>query len=167
METQPTGIFESDRKFIGWASMILLLLGLVSLLLVLICQYSSPPSGFCSTTWIPLFGGQLFQQALAPIRLPLAMSMLILGIGLRLPTGFGWATCLVILGLLTCFFSYLGSILFSGLDEYYAKIATNQIFPQDYPVVESIYVNIGLASLCVIGMVYLLLPSVRKLYWQS
>lgn len=159
------GIFESDRVFIGWTSIILLVLGLTSLILVLSCRMFDFSSDLCSATWVPLFGGfQIFSNDLASVNLPLAM--LILGIGLRLPTGFGWATCMVILALLTFLFTFMGIWLFRRLDDYYESIASNQIFPQDHPVIEGIVMNAGLGILCFLGMVYLLMPTVRNMYWK-
>lgn len=165
METQPKGIFESDRMFIGWASVLLLIVGIFSLILILSCRFFGSSWGLCEATWVPLFGGyQLFSEDLASINLPLAM--LILGIGLRLPTGFGWSTCMIILSLLGFLFFFMGIWLIRILDEHYLRIASNQIFPEDYPVTESIFTNFGLGIMCLIGIVYLLLPSVRKLYWH-
>ena len=164
METKPTDIFESDQLFIGWASLTLLVIGMLGLASMLFCKLTT--FGWCDSTWIPLFGGfQIFQNELATVNLPLAM--IILGIGLRLPTGFGWTTCVLLLTLLCTLFGFLSYWLLSKLDSYQAKIASNEILPQDYPILESIVVDVFFVGLCVLGLIYLSQTSVRRLYWQQ
>ncbi|MCB0847116.1 MAG: hypothetical protein KDE26_27885 [Bacteroidetes bacterium] len=163
MEDQSPDIFESDQAFVGVVSTILLAIGLFSLTLVLLCKAFQ--WGFCDLEWVPLFGGfELGRADLLAINLPLAM--LILGIGLRLNTAFGWATCLILLWILTGSFGAIAWKLYQNLDEFHLRVVENEILPQNYPIVESITVNIGFAILCVLGIIYLLTPSVRKLYWK-
>ncbi|GAB4420726.1 MAG: hypothetical protein OHK0039_34660 [Bacteroidia bacterium] len=162
MEERKPDIFESDQAFIRFVSTLLLLLGSASLVLVLLCKVFH--WGLCEVRWVPLFGGyDIFSEDLAAINLPLAI--LIIGIGLRLPTGFGWSTCVVLLWILMSLFGFISYWLSTELSDYYARIADNQLFAADYPILESIAVNAGLAILCFLGLIYLLQPPVRRLYW--
>ncbi|MEZ4774681.1 MAG: hypothetical protein R3D00_15960 [Bacteroidia bacterium] len=162
MDDQPRDIFESDHAFIEVMSTALLLTGIVSLLFVLMCKVLH--WNVCDLKWIPLFGGfELGRADLLAINLPLAL--LILGIGLRLYTGFGWATCLILLTILAGSFSAIAWKLVGSWDEYTRKVMEREILPQDYPLLESIVVNIVFAIVCFLGVTFLLLPSVRKIYW--
>jgi hypothetical protein len=164
MADQSPDIFESDQAFVGVVSTILLVTGVFSLAMILFCKVFA--WGFCDMKWIPLFGGfDLGRSDLLAINLPLAM--LILGIGLRLYTVFGWATCLILLWILAGSFSAIAWKLYQNLDELALRIAQNEINPENYPITESIIVNISFGILCVLGIFYLLTPSVRKLYWKS
>lgn len=164
MEDQTPDIFESDKAFIEVSSRVLLILGLSVLLLVLACKLLN--LGICHLRWVPLFGGfDVFREDLAAVNLPLAM--VIIGVGLRLYTGFGWSTCIILLWVLTGLFSFMTYWLTTQLDAYYAQIAAEQISAADYPILESIAVNCGLALLCLFAIFYLMLPSVRRLYWQK
>ncbi|MEM7656396.1 MAG: hypothetical protein AAF399_09730 [Bacteroidota bacterium] len=156
-------IFDSDQLFIGWASFLLLLCGLLGMTVMLLCRLTN--LGICESTWIPLFGGfQVFRTELATVNLPLAL--IILGIGLRLPTGFGWTTCVLLLSVLGGLFGFLSYWLWRQYAVFQSQVAENQILPQDYPIFESMAVNIGFAILCLAGVWYLFLPNVRRMYWQ-
>ncbi|MEO1451932.1 MAG: hypothetical protein AAFV07_20545, partial [Bacteroidota bacterium] len=117
--------------------------------------------------WIPIFGGyEIFRQDLAAINIPLAM--IILAIGLRLFTGFGWATCMVLLMLGTGIFSGLAYWLGTAqLRPYLALVEANQIFAGDYPVMESMAVDVLLAALCFGMALFLMQGRVRQLYWKK
>lgn len=163
MAAKSTDIFESDEAFLETASVVLLVLGISALVFVLLCKGFH--WGFCDLKWVPLFGGfDLFRADLAAINLPLAL--LILGIGLRLQTGFGWSTCVILLWALASIFSFMAYWLWGQLGEYYQQLEGQQIVAKDYPIVESIAVNVGFSILSLLGIIYLMLPSVRKLYWK-
>lgn len=163
MEDQSRDIFESDQAFIEVASIVLLVVGLISLTFVLLCKFFG--WGVCDLKWVPLFGGfNLGRADLLAINLPLAL--LILGIGIRLYTGFGWTTSLLLLLILSISFGSIAWKLISSYGEYTERINANEILPQDYPIVESIAVNLVFGTVCLLGIVFLSLPSVRKIYWR-
>ncbi|MDX2250405.1 MAG: hypothetical protein SF052_26725 [Bacteroidia bacterium] len=162
MEDQSQDIFESDHAFIEVVSTVLLAIGIFSLSFVLLCKAFL--WNICDLKWVPLFGGfELGRADLLAINLPLAL--LILGIGLRLYTGFGWVTCLTLMTILMGSFSAIAWKLIENWDEYARKVMEKEILPQDYPILESIVVNIAFAIVCFLGVSYLLMPSVRRIYW--
>lgn len=158
-------VFDSDSRFLAVVSALLLLGGVVALLISLICKALG--YGFCLLDWVPLFGGyEIFRADLAAINIPLAM--IILSIGLRLHTVFGWITCLLLLTLGTGIFSGLAYWLWTRqLSPYRALVETNQIFAGDYPVMESLALDSLLAMLCLGMALFLLQGKVRRLYQPS
>ncbi|MEZ4826743.1 MAG: hypothetical protein R3C61_10695 [Bacteroidia bacterium] len=162
MRDNSRDIFESDQAFIETMSAVMLFTGIFSLSFVLLCKGFG--WGICDLKWVPLFGGfELGRADLLEINLPLAL--LILGIGFRLYTGFGWATCLILLSVLAGSFIAIAWKLIGSWDEYTQKVLAHEILPQDYPLLESIVVNIVFAIVCLLGVIYLLLPAVRNIYW--
>lgn len=164
MHPQESDMFASDQRFVAVASSFLLILGGGLLALVLLCRLVG--WDLYANDWIPLFGGfDVFREDLAAINLPLAM--VILGIGLRLYTPFGWLTCVGLLTLLTVGFSALTWRLRQELDTYWQQAAQQPDLVRDHPLLESIAVNLGLAFLCALLWVYLWFPRVRRMFWRS
>lgn len=162
MAAKQPDMFSSDPHFVMAVSGFLLVSGGGMLIFVLLCRLIG--LDVCSLDWIPLFGGfDVFREDLAAINLPLAM--LILGIGLRLFTPFGWITCTVLLGILTTGFCILAYRLSQELDAYWQSAIEQPSLVQDHPLVESIITNLGLALLSLLLTIYLLSPNVRRLFW--
>ena len=163
MSTETPDIFSSDQIFIRVASGILIGLGLGSLLVILVLRLVGAEA--LEIDWVTIFGGfEIFRRDLAAINLPLAM--LILGIGLRLHTPFGWFTCLILLFGLLAGFSLLAWRLSRELESYWTMVAQDPNLAASHPLLESIAVNIGLAILAFSFLIYLFLPSVRKIFWS-
>lgn len=163
MAAKTPDMFHSDHVFLRVASGTLAILGGISLLFILGCRLLGAEG--CQLDWVPLFGGfDVFRRDLASINLPLAM--LILGIGLRLYTPFGWTTSALLLLLLCTGFCLLAWRLSQELDTYWAMAAAQPEQAIEHPVMESIAVNLGLALFCLIFFIYLWLPKVRKLFWR-
>jgi len=163
MHAREPDMFSSDQRFVAAASGFLLILGGSMLAIVLICRIFDWE--IYANQWIPLFGGfDVFREDLAAINLPLAM--VILGIGLRLHTLFGWLTCVGLLTLLTAGFTALAVRLRQELEAYWQQATTQPNLASEHPVLESITVNIGLAILCLLLLVYLLIPRVRRMYFS-
>lgn len=158
-------VFDSDNRFLAVVSALLLIGGVVALLVSLICKVMG--LGYCLLDWIPMMGGyDIFRRDLAAINIPLAM--IILSIGLRLFTGFGWTTCMILLLLGTGVFSGLAYWLGTQqLGAYLALIEANQIFAGDYPVMESFAIDALLAILCLGMAVFLMQGKIRRLYWHK
>jgi len=164
MTAQEPDMFSSDLVFLRVVSGTLIAVGAGGLLVV----FGGQLLGLDWTTWdwVPMFGGyDIYRRELAAINLPLAM--LILGIGLRLYTPFGWATCMVLLVLLLAGFGLLSWRLSHELGGYWQMVAETPEVARQYPLVESIAVNLSLAVLVLAFIIYLLLPQVRRLFWQS
>jgi hypothetical protein len=156
-------MFSSDQRFVAAASGFLLVIGGGMLGVVLICRIFDWP--IYANHWIPLFGGfDVFREDLAAINLPLAM--VIIGIGLRLHTLFGWLTCVGLLTLLTAGFTALAVRLRQELEAYWQQTTTQPHLASEHPVLESIAVNIGLAILCFLLLLYLIMPRVRGMYFS-
>jgi len=161
---QVADIFESDEAFIRFASSVALIMGGLVLLGVLLCKLLG--WNLCLLDWVPVLGGlDIFRGELLAINFPLAL--LILGIGMRLFTGFGWTTCVLLLWVLLGGFLAMAYVLNSYRDWYFEQIANEQIYAADYPLLESIVVNLSLALFCLLAIWYLMHPAVRKLYWNS
>lgn len=162
MGVRGTDIFSSDQRFLAATSTFMIAIGLGGLLLVLLCRVVG--MGVCNLDWVPLFGGyDEFRADLAAINLPLAL--LIMGIGLRLYTPFGWITCQLLLLLLGTGFSLLAWHLNGRLASYWQEVETQAYSGGQHPVIESIVVNTALAILAIVLFLYLLLPGPRKLFW--
>ena len=163
MAAQSSDIFESDSLFIEFASSVLLGIGLVMLPLGVSCKIID--WGFCDLQIVPLFAGQSqFRADLSSINLPLAM--IILGFAARLYTRFGWTICVLLLGLLTTFFSFMVYYLKLRLDKLYDESPLADSAVGQFSFIESMILNGGFALLCLIAIIYMFLPGVLKLYWR-
>ncbi len=155
-------IFESDVSFIRFTSSVLIGAGLVFGLLGLSCKLLV--WDYCVWQWVPLFGGlEDFPRELLNINMPLAM--LALGFSARLFSVFGWSVCVLVLGVMLTFFTWLGYSLITYPERFMVSAFSPGSVTPPMPHVESVIVNWGLAFLCLLGIIYLFLPSVRKLYW--
>jgi hypothetical protein len=164
MHAQEPDIFSSDQRFVAATSGFLLLVGGVMLGLVLLWRLFGWE--LYANDWVPLFGGfDLFREDLAAINLPLAM--IILGVGLRLYTPFGWLTCVMLLSLLCVGFSALAWRLRQELEAYWQQAIQQPQLAQEHPLFESIATNIGLAFLCALLLTYLWFPRVRSMFWPK
>ena len=100
---------QSDRfkalfQFLGVASSALIGTGIVMLLLGLSCKLVV--WGYCSLELVPLFGRDpRLPQEIPMINLPLAM--MVLGLGIRLYSPYGWWIITILLMVLTTFFGFL------------------------------------------------------------
>jgi len=164
MGVQGTDIFSSDQQFLAATSTFAIIVGLLGLTLVLGCKVLG--LAICDLDWVPLFGGfDVFRTDLAAINLPLAL--LIMGVGLRLYTPFGWITCQILLLLLGTGFTLLAWQLNAELSTYWQQVAEQPLLAERHPVVESIVVNTCFALLSALLFIYLLLPGPRKLFWTK
>lgn len=121
--------------------------------------------GYCQVHIMPLFGGiQEIRPDITNIILP--MSMVIIGIAVRLYSAFGWLITLFTLVMLNALFVRMGWWLKTNLPEYLLMAAQREGMGTDYPFVESLVMNSCLAILTFGGIVYLILPAVRRLYWR-
>lgn len=155
-------IFESDLTFIRFFSSLLVMAGLVFGVLGVSCKIWA--WAYCDWQWVPLFGGLTdFPRELLNINMPLAM--LAIGFSARLFSVFGWSVCVLVLGVLISFFSWLGYSLLTFPERFMASAVTPDSIVPPVPHMESVIVNWGFAFVCILGLVYLLLPPVRKLYW--
>ena len=153
----------SDRFFLSFTSAFLVSLGLIGLVLGLSCRIVE--WGYCRIHLVPIFGNwESVRQELTDltaINMPLAM--LALGFSVRLFTAFGWAITFLVLTTLSAFFSFLayqlyqGSAMISSID--YATASSN------LPI-ESLVINLSFVFLCVLGILYILQPVIRKMYWS-
>lgn len=155
-------IFRSDREFILFFANILLFGGFFSLFVALFCRILHLE--ICRELLVPMFGGfDVIRHELALFNLPLAM--IIIGIGLRLFSPFGWFTCLALGSVLALSFGYLAFLLGNNLDIFVGRVAQNTFSFSEHPVIESMFVNGLLALICSLFVIYLALNSTRSLYF--
>jgi hypothetical protein len=163
MERFSLDIFESDRSFIAFAGSVLAGIGLPMLILGLSCKVFD--WGYCHVTIMPLFGGlQEMRPDITNVILP--MAMVIIGISVRLYSGFGWLITLFTLVMLNALFVRMGWWLKTHLSDYLLMAAQRDGAGSDFPYIESLVMNFCLAVLTFVAIVYLILPAVRKLYWR-
>ncbi len=164
MPAKQPDMFHSDHVFLRVTSAGLIVLGLSALVITLVARLAGLGQG--PLDLLPIFGGyDVFRRDLATINLPLAL--LILGIGLRLYTPFGWITSTVLLAGMMLGFSLLAWRLGQEVPSYYELAAAHPSQALEHPVLESIAVNIGLTMFCLVFFVYLWLPKVRRLFWAT
>lgn len=162
-------IFASDRAFIEYAASWLSGIGLVFLLLGVSCQFAS--WGYCSVRLVPLFGGLgAFRPGFSTLALP--MALLVVGLGLRVYSYYGWMFTLMLIGCFNTLFLSLAYILWERLRLAQQSLAITQqagvSLAQDIShYKESIFINLSFAILCTFAMIFLCLPSVRKVYWKD
>lgn len=100
----PSSINQQDQNFLDIISAILLGAGLVMLLLGLSCKVIS--WSYCSWQLLPVFGRDIrFPEDITSINLPLAM--LVIGLGIRLFSPYGWWIITILLMVLLTFFGFL------------------------------------------------------------
>ena len=152
-------IFSSNELFIHRASFTAIIVGALGLLGTLACKFAG--WGICDQNLVPIFGGfDVFREELARIYLPLAL--LILGIGLRLYSRFGGLTCSALLLFMGIGFSYFAFLLWR---QYPMLLEMSSM--RNHPVAESILVDFCLALLSWGGFLFMMIPSVRRLYFYS
>ena len=121
--------------------------------------------GYCQVHIMPLFGGiQDIRPDITNIILP--MAMLLIGISVRLYSGFGWIISLFTLIMLNALFVRMGWWLKTNLSDYLLMAAQRDGAGTGFPYIESLVMNVCLAVLTFAGIIYLILPAVRKLYWR-
>jgi uncharacterized membrane protein len=121
--------------------------------------------GYCHVHLVPLFGGlQEIRPDITNVILP--MAMVIIGISVRLYSGFGWLITLFTLIMLNALFVRMGWWLKTNLSDYLLMAAQEDGAGIEYPYIESLVMNACLAILTFVGIIYLILPPVRKLYWR-
>ncbi|MEO0897048.1 MAG: hypothetical protein AAFY71_11655 [Bacteroidota bacterium] len=163
VEENNKDFFESDRQFVLTLSTYLLVGGLIVLLVSLIGRFLLP--AVFDGNFLPVFGGfQVFRKELTMFNLP--MAMMILGIGLRLFTFFGWLTCVVISTILSIGFGYLAFLLYTSLETLIGRANQSSFSFEEYPVIEAISIDVMLALIFAVFLLYMILPSTRKLYFQ-
>lgn len=164
MEVRKADIFKSDLLFIEFASSILLGIGIVLFPLGLSCKIFD--WAYCDIQLVSLFGGEdKFKADLSAINLPLAM--LILGISSRLFTKFGWSICMLLLSFMTCFFTFMVFYLNTRLNIRMLNNTLDSVPQGQFSYIESMVVNGGLAILCLLAIIYFLLPATRRLFWDK
>lgn len=164
MEVRKVDIFKSDLLFIEFASSILLGIGIVLFPLGLSCKIFD--WAYCDIQLVSLFGGEdKFKADLSAINLPLAM--LILGISSRLFTRFGWSICILLLSFMSGFFTFMVFYLKTRMDFRIVSNTLDSVPQGQFSYIESMVVNGGLAILCLLALVYFVLPATRRLFWDK
>lgn len=168
MQESIPDIFKSDQAFVATATSFLVGTGLLFLILGVSCEFFS--WAYCESEIVPLFGGLgAFRPQFSTIALP--MALLILGISIRMYSYFGWMTSLMLLGCLNTLFISLAYVLFDHLTHAQQTLAISSQEAIDMIRIGqfkiSILVNIAFAIICTCGMIFLLLPSIRKMYWKQ
>lgn len=160
-------IFTSDEAFLAYASRMLTGIGLFFLLPGLSCIFFS--WAYCEWEFVPLFGGlPSMHTSFSGIALP--MATLLLGLSLDMKGIFGWGSSLLLLLCLNALFITLAVVLYENLTFEQQKLvisgqeAVSMLRIGQFKI--SLIVNLAFALICTFGLIYLLLPSVRKIYWQ-
>ena len=154
-------IFNSNELFIQRASMMAIVVGIMGLAGTFGCRFFG--WGICEQNLVPIFGDfDGFREELARINLPLAL--VILGIGLRLYSRFGWLTCSALLLFMGLGFTYISYLMWAKYFEFSRVLAQTTFNQVPHAILESIFVDTILALLCWGGFVFLMTPSVRRLY---
>ncbi|MDX1905412.1 MAG: hypothetical protein SF053_00145 [Bacteroidia bacterium] len=152
-------IIRSDREFIRLLSLVLASSGLAGLLLLMISMLYP---GWPRITLLPVSGAWEGPPNLSGLNLPLAA--LILGLGLQLHTRFGWFTSLVLTWILAVFFGVMTWFMWHRCQLIWAHPDTNPATPWMSLAVESLVTDLVLTLICLTGVIYLILPTTRRLY---
>jgi|GEM_PF-2952496 len=157
-------IFASNHAFIEFVSTLLVGLGSFALFLTAACYFTD--FYFCGLEFLSLFGDlQEGNEVLMSVNLPL--TMVVIGVGLRLYSFFGWLVSFLLTSVLCFFFGSLTCILSFSLYKSLLRFEAGGPAVLLFPNIESIITNAGLGLICLLGAVYLCLPSVRQLYRPS
>ncbi|MCI4670189.1 MAG: hypothetical protein MRZ79_18785 [Bacteroidia bacterium] len=153
-------IFRTEKNFIQFFSGILLVTGFSTLFFVLLFMLIE--RGESRELFIPIFANFKFiRKELALFNLPLAL--IIIGIGLRLYSALGWYTTMILTGVLTFGFAYFSYLLSTDAGILLNREIGSVMNP--HPISESIAINSLFALIGVFFLIYLSLPSTRKLYF--
>lgn len=164
MQNIKKDIFQSDQAFVNFASTWLLGISLPFLLMGISCQFFS--WAYCEWQLVPLFGGlNRFRPEFSTIALP--MAVLIIGMSLKMYTYFGWMVSLMLLTCLDTLFISLAQVLSGNLQKISAIAGQGTISITIAKYRESIIINYAFAIVCTGAVIFLILPSVRKLYWKA
>lgn len=156
---------DSDQTFLETSSAILLGVGLVMLILGLSCKVFS--WSYCSWQLVPVFGGDIrFPDDIASINLPLAL--LVIGLGIRLYSPYGWWIITILLMVLLTFFGFLvtfhfGNWPFTELDDgSWTRVALSM-----NPYGDALITALLLELILICGFLFWWSPQVRSFYFQK
>lgn len=154
-----------DQNFLETSSAILLGVGLVMLMLGLSCKVFS--WSYCSWELVPVFGGDMrFPDDIASINLPLAL--LVIGLGIRLYSPYGWWIITILLMVLLTFFGFLAAFHFGNWpytelnDGSWTRVALS-LNPYGDALITVVLVELILLA----SFLFWWSPQVRSFYFQN
>lgn len=163
-QDQPQVRMSPDQTFLETVSAVLLGVGLVMLVLGLSCKVFS--WSYCSWQLVPVFGGDMrFPDDIASINLPLAL--LVIGLGIRLYSPYGWWIITILLMVLLTFFGFLVAFHFGNWpytelnDGSWVRVALS-LNPHGDALITSLLFELIL----ICGFLFWWSPQVRSFYFQ-
>lgn len=169
MNQQMPNIFQSDVAFIEFISTFLVTLGVMLFLMGLSCNWVD--WFFCELHFVNFFGlsvgipvdGGSIVMVVAAILMNLSALITIVGLGMKIRNHFGWSLSLGML--IVMFFCFL--VMLAYVKQRYDLFSVEGLAEYAHPFFQAMVFNASFASVCALGIVYLLLPNVRAFFWQS
>jgi len=154
-----------DKTFLETVSAVLLGIGLVMLILGLSCKVLT--WSYCSWQIVPIFGGDLrFSGDITAINLPLAL--LVIGLGIRLYSPYGWWIITILMMVLLTFFGFLGAFHFGNWP--YTELsdgAWERVVFHLNPFADALITSVICELILVFGFFYWWSPKIRSFYFQQ
>lgn len=164
-QDQYSSLSSPDHKFLDTVSAILLGVGLVMLILGLSCKVFS--WSYCSWQLVPVFGGDIrFPADISAVNLPLAL--LVIGLGIRLFSSYGWWIITILLMVLLTFFGFLTAFHFGNWP--YIELSDGSWERVAFfmnPHGDALVTSFICESLLVCGFLYWWSPQIRAFYFQN
>ncbi|MDP5169313.1 MAG: hypothetical protein NWR72_03650 [Bacteroidia bacterium] len=155
----------SDSIFLKVASASLLGIGAVLLLLGFSCKVWG--WGYCSMEILPILGSDpRFLPDITMINLPLAM--LVIGLGIRLFSPYGWWVVTILLMVLLVLFAFLSIFHWERWpweemsDGSWVKVSLLAM-----PYADSLFTCLLISLILMVAILYWWDPHVRMLYWRK
>ncbi len=159
------GSVDENQRFLNVWSGLLQGGGLVLLLFGLSCKLFS--WGYCSTEILPLFGRDpRFVDDISLINIPLAM--VVLGMGIRVYSPYGWWMVTTLIAVMICFFGFL--VWFHVISWPFIEIVPGQwehIPFLAHPDADAIATTSLTSLLLVASLLYWFSPDIRQRYVAS
>lgn len=154
-----------DLRFLETASALLLGVGLVMLVLGLSCKVYQ--WSYCSWQFVPVFGGDMrFSDDIASINLPLAL--LVIGLGIKLYSPYGWWVITILLMVLLMLFGFLVAFHFGNWpymelnDGSWTRVGLSM-----NPYGDALITSLLCELILVCGFLFWWSPQVRAFYFHN
>lgn len=165
IERQSDNIRIPDKRFLEMVSSMMTVFGLIFLVLGLSCKVFD--WGYCGLELFPVFGRD-FRFPIDITMLNLPMAMIVIGIGIRLRSPYGWWVITIILMSLLTFFGFLVSFHWGNWPlEEISEGVWQRVDVTEFSQSDAFLTCLLTLGLTVSGFFYWISPAVRNAYFHN
>ena len=165
IDGQSPELLSKDQRFLEIVSAMMTVFGLIFLFLGLSCKVLD--WAYCNLELFPVFGGDFrFPQDITMLNLP--MALIVVGIGIRLRSPYGWWVITIILMALLTFFGFLVSFHWGNWPLEEITLGTwERVSMSVFPQSDAFLTCLISLMLILAGFFYWISPAIRDTYFQN